>query len=283
MKYLQNFIKNMNYKGEKKMKSYLGIFKMQFKSELQYRGKAISGVATQFFWGLLKIYLYLAFMSTATVTGFTISQMISYIWLGQAFFAVSYINLPKNSAKEIVQGDVCYKFVKPLNLYNQWYFEYFGEKLASTILRCFPLIIIATIMPASIALQAPAGTIYFLLFFVSLIISLFLNVAISMLAVYLTLKTLMPKGALGIVNVVTGLLGGSYIPLPFMPQSVQNVLNYLPFRYISDLPFRIYSGSLDIKTSLMQIGLSLAWLLFLVLIGKLVMHSALKKTIVQGG
>lgn len=265
------------------MKSYIGIFKMQFKSELQYRGKAISGVCTQFFWGVLKIYLFLAFMSTATVEGFTVAQMISYIWLGQAFFAISYIDLPKNTAKEIVQGDICYKFIKPLNLYNQWYFEYSGQKLAATILRCIPILVITLIIPSSISLQVPQSFTFFVLFLISLVISLFLSVAISMIAIYLSLKTLIPKGALGIVNVVTGLLGGFYIPLPFMPQGVQNVLNYLPFRYISDLPFRIYSGSLDLKTSLIQIGISLIWLIIIILVGKLAMRSALKKTVIQGG
>ncbi len=265
------------------MKSYFGIFKMQFKGQLQYRAKAISGLTTQFFWGLFKIYLYLAFMINQAVDGFTTSQMVSYIWLGQAFFAVSFISLPKNSEQEIVKGDVCYKFIRPLNLYNQWFFESFGEKLANILLRCFPIIIIALILPSPLTLSAPTSWVHFILFLTSLIISLFLSVTLGMVAVYLTIKTLMPKGALDIVNVISGLLGGFYIPLPFMPQSIQNVLNYLPFRYVSDLPFRIYSGSLDISTSIIQIAISLAWLFALIFVVKLLMHFALKKTIVQGG
>lgn len=70
-------------------KSYFGIFKMEFKGELQYRAKAISGIATQFFWGLLQIYLYSAFMKSDTINGLTIAQMTSYIWLGHAASARS--------------------------------------------------------------------------------------------------------------------------------------------------------------------------------------------------
>ena len=39
------------------MRAYRGLFKMSFKGELQYRAKAISGVTTQLFWGLLYVYL----------------------------------------------------------------------------------------------------------------------------------------------------------------------------------------------------------------------------------
>ena len=40
------------------MRAYWGLFKMTFKGELQYRAKALSGIVTQIFWGLLYIYLY---------------------------------------------------------------------------------------------------------------------------------------------------------------------------------------------------------------------------------
>lgn len=265
------------------MKSYFGIFKIQFKSELQYRGKAISGIITQFFWGLLNIYLYLAFMSTKTIEGFSISQMLCYIWLSQAFFALTYIGLPKNISKEIVNGDICYKFVRPITLYNQWYSEYLGEKLASVTLRCIPMIIIAFILPSSIALKLPTSVLNFILFLLSLLIGLLLSVSVSMIAIFLSLKTLMPKGAIGIVNVLSGLLGGLYIPLPFMPESLQAILNYLPFRYIADLPFRIYSGTFDTKTSFTLIGISLAWLIIMIILGKLLIKHSLKKVEVQGG
>ena len=52
------------------MMSYFGIFKMNFKGELQYRSKAISGVVTQIFWGLMYIYLYTAFMGGKIIDAF---------------------------------------------------------------------------------------------------------------------------------------------------------------------------------------------------------------------
>ena len=265
------------------MQSYRGLFKMSFKGELQYRGKAISGIATQFFWGVMYIYLYIAFMGGNVIDGFSIPQMASFIWLGQAFFVLRYIDLPKKCAREIENGDVCYKFVRPINLYNQWYFEHLGYKISATLLRFLPIILISALLPSNIGLSLPVSFVAFLLFLVTLIIGGLMASAISMIVVYLTFKTQSAKGTQTIVNTLCSILGGFYIPIPLMPEALQNVLNYLPFRYIIDLPFRIYIGNVDIKNALIFTLISLSWLIILVGLGKLLLKKALKKTVIQGG
>ena len=265
------------------MNSYRGLFKMTFKGELQYRAKAISGMTTQLFWGIMYIYLYTAFMGGKIIEGFSVSQMASYIWLGQAFFVLRYVELPKKCGKEIENGDVCYKFVRPVDLYNQWFFEHLGYKLSATLLRFLPITVVAFLLPKSIGLSAPVSFTAFLLFLISLLIGAVLMSALSMIVVYLTFKTMSPKGTSTIVQTISGLLGGFFIPLPLMPQAVQTILNYLPFRYIADLPLRIYIGNIGVQSALMYIGISLLWLIGLVVIGKLLLKNALKKTVIQGG
>lgn len=265
------------------MSSYIGIFKMQFKGELQYRAKALSGVMTQFFWGLMYIYLYTAFMGRGGLDGFSVAQMVTYVWLGQAFFAMRYVNTPKKVCQQIESGDICYNFVRPLNLYNQWYSSYIGSTLASTLLRFLPILIISSILPANMRLSLPVSGVAFLLFLIALILGMLINGAISMFAVYLTFITQSSKGSATIVNTITGILGGMIIPLPMFPTAIQKVLNWLPFRCISDLPFRIYIGNLDIKSALIQIAISITWLIILVLLGKLLLKQSLKKAVIQGG
>lgn len=265
------------------MSSYVGLFKMTFKGELQYRAKALSGVVTQVFWGLMYIYLYTAFMGGKLIDGFSISQMISYVWIGQAFFALRFSDLPKNCGQEIENGNVCYKFVRPVELYNQWYAEHFGYKLSATLIRCVPLAVIAFILPESIRLMLPTSISAFLLFAIALFIGALTTSAISMITVFLTFKTMSAKGTATIMNTICGVLGGMYVPLVFMPQSVQNVLNYLPFRFIMDLPARIYVGNIPPLEAIKFIGIAVLWLIGLIVIGKLLMKHAGKNAIIQGG
>ena len=265
------------------MKSYIGLFKMSFKGETQYRSKAFSGILTQLFWGLLSIYLYTAFMRGSVIDGFSARQMATYIWLGQSMFVLRYILLPKNCAKEIENGNVCYKFVRPVDLYNQWFAEHFGYKLSATIIRCLPLTVVAFLLPKSMRLMLPTSFSAFALFIITLLLGALMTSAISMITVFLTFKTLSAKGTLTICNSVCGVLGGMYVPLVFMPQGVQNVLNYLPFRFIIDLPARIYIGNIPPMEALKLIAIALAWLIILILIGKLLISKAGKNAIIQGG
>lgn len=265
------------------MRSYFGLFKMTFKGELQYRAKALSGIVTQIFWGLLYIYLYTAFMGGKVINGFSISQMISYVWIGQAFFVLRFSDLPKKCAKEIENGDVCYKFVRPVDLYNQWFAEHFGYKLSATIVRCIPLLVCAFLMPKSIRLSLPASFAGFMVFLLALLVGALMTSMISMISIFFTFKTLSAKGILTMMNAICGLLGGMYVPLVFMPQSIQNVLNYLPFRFIFDLPARTYIGNIAPLEALKLIWIAVAWLVVLMLLGKFLIKLASKKTVIQGG
>lgn len=265
------------------MSSYFGMFKMSFKNELQYRAKAISGIFTQFFWGLMYISLYTAFMKKDLPNGFTLHQMATYIWLGQAFLMMRFILMPSKSANDIVNGNVCYNFVRPIKLYNQWYFSHIGRILASTLLRFLPILLIASFLPKNISLGLPASFPAFMLFVLTLIIGAFINASISMVAVYITFVTQSPKGAISIVSTITSLLSGMLVPIPIMPINLQKVLNFLPFRYITDLPFRIYMGNIPLLEGLKFTLISVVWLTILITVGKLLINSASKKAVIQGG
>lgn len=265
------------------MRSYLGLFKMTFKGELQYRAKALSGVATQFFWGLMYVYLYTAFMGGKLINGFSIAQMASYVWLGQALFAMRYLGLPKNSAKDIETGNVCYKYVRPVSLYNQWYAEYLGEKVSSTMLRSLPILLITFFLPNNVGMSLPVSFPAFLLFLLGIGIGFAISVAFSMFAVYFSFITMSGKGALAFISVIVGLFGGVFVPIPLMPLGLQKALNYLPFRYISDLPFRIYIGNVGLAEGATALAIGIVWLVVLIVLGKLLIKSASRRVVVQGG
>ena len=69
------------------MKQYLSLFKIRFVNTLQYRTAAFAGLLTQGAFGLMYILLFKAFYAQGNVPdGFTVTQMMSYIWLQQIFF-----------------------------------------------------------------------------------------------------------------------------------------------------------------------------------------------------
>ena len=265
------------------MGAYKGLLKIGIKNEFQYRVSAISGCLTQIFWGFMLISLYTAFMQEKAVEGFSISQMATYIWLGQAFFAMKYIMLPKDAGREIVSGNVCYKIIRPVNLYDQWFVQLTSEKFVATGLRFLPILILGAVLPANIGLALPVSFPAFLMFLFTLIIGFFMAIAISMIAVALTFRTMTERGVSTMVNVVTSIFCGTLIPLPLMPIGFQKVVNYLPFRAIGDLSFRIYIGNIGITEALIQCAIALGWLALIIVIGKVALKRSTKKIVVQGG
>ena len=83
--------------------------------------------------------------------------------------------------------------------------------------------------------------------------------------------------------VLADILSGLTIPIPFFPLFLQKISNILPFRYISDLPFRVFVGNIGIKEGLISIVFQIIWIIILVLLGKIIMKKALRKAVIQGG
>ena len=256
------------------MRTFRKIFKTNMLEELQYKGAYISGIICQFAFGFMYILLYQAFFESGVPQNFNASQMVSYVWLGQAFFAMfSYFDLNKNEiTRPIINGNVSYQLIKPVNIYDFWFKQVLTRSIAKTIVRSIPLITITFLLPAGFGLGLPVTIWNFLLFALSVVFGCLLMATIKMFAYIFVLYTLDAKGVFALVMSIFGFLGGSIIPIPL-----------LPFRYVSDLPYRIYIGNLDLTTALWQIGVQIVWIVALYLLGKFILNKKSKKLVVQGG
>ena len=127
------------------MKQYISFFKLKFTIGLQYKAAALAGMATQIFFGLVFIMVYIAFYSSGTNnTDITLKELIPYLWLNQAFFSLICIwHKDTEILNMIRKGDVAYELCRPQNLYVMWFIRILASKLSSVVLRCSPLIIIS--------------------------------------------------------------------------------------------------------------------------------------------
>lgn len=68
-----------------------------------------------------------------------------------------------------------------------------------------------------------------------------------------------------------------------MPRLLLIICEYLPFRLIGDLANRVYSGNINFSYGLKGIVLQITWLIILIIIGRILMNTAIKKVSIQGG
>lgn len=267
------------------MKSYLSYFKLKFKTGLQYKAAAIAGMSTQFFFGIIYVSVYIAFYnSDSSNLPMPLNQLVSFLWLNQCFFALIFMwYKDKDILSLIKKGNIAYELCRPQDLYFMWYFKILGERLSSVVLRFLPVMIIALLLPSPYNLDLTITIPRLLLFLISLILSSILVVAIITLFHVICLYTLDEKGIVNMFMVMTDILSGLVLPIPFFPNFLQKICNILPFRYVSDFPFRLYVGNVSLLDGINGVIIQIIWIIILFIIGKTLMNNALKKTVVQGG
>jgi ABC-2 type transport system permease protein len=267
------------------MKAYISILKLRFINGLQYRVAALAGVATQFFWGFLLIMIYEAFYSNSMQTPpISLQQLISYIWLQQAFLAFIMLWFRDwEIFNMITTGNIAYELCRPCSIYGFWYAKLLAQRLSSALLRCLPILLVGFLLPGAYRIALPPDAAAFGLFAVTLLLGLLVLVAISMLIYISVFITMSPTGSLLMFGVIGEFLAGQIIPVPLMPQWLQRIAYVLPFRLASDLPFRVYSGNIPWNEALVGICVQLLWLSVLILLGSYAMNKALRRVVIQGG
>lgn len=267
------------------MKSYLSYFKLKFLTGLQYRAAALAGLSTQFFFGFVYISVYIAFYESGSgAIPMPLDELVSFIWLNQAFFALVYMwYKDKEILSMIKNGNVAYELCRPQDLYFMWFFKIMGERLANVTLRFAPVLLIAMLLPGAYHLDLSISFSAFLIFLVSLVLAVILMVSLVLLYHVICLFTLDEKGIVNIFMIVSDILSGMILPIPFFPEFLQKISNVLPFRYVSDFPFRLYVGNIAVYEGVIGIGVQIIWIVILVLLGRFITKKALKKAVVQGG
>jgi ABC-2 type transport system permease protein len=267
------------------MRTYLAIFRIRFLNSLQYRAAAAAGIATQFAWGFMLLLAFMAFYKTNPAAfPMGLPQTVSYIWLQQAFLALFMTWFFENEIFDAISGGgIAYDLARPVDLYGRWFCQSAATRLAKAVLRCLPILIVAFIVPPPLRLSLPAGLGPFLLFLLSMTLSLCVVVSFSMIIYITTFYTLSPMGIKLIAAVLGDFLSGSVIPLPFFPSPFREAAELLPFAAMQNMPLRIYSGNIGGSAAAQGILLQLFWLAVLALLGRLMMKRAVRKVVVQGG
>ena len=267
------------------MKKYLSYFRIRFINSLQYRTAAYAGIATQFVWGFMEILLFSAFYRENPETfPMDFSALSSYVWLQQAFLAIFMPWFWDKDIFNLISDDnLAYELIRPADVYGMWFAKNAASRTSAAFLRCFPILIVASLLPDPYGLSLPASPLAFLMFLVTGILSFLAVVALCMTVYAGSVYTISSKGLIAIVGAVTELFSGGLIPIPFMPGWFQKILYFTPFASMQNLPLRIYGGDIAGGEMALSLLLQIFWLFAMVIFGRLLLLRGLKNAALQGG
>jgi len=267
------------------MRKYLSFFRLRFSMGLQYRVAALAGIITQYAWGFMEILVFRAFYAAdASAFPMSFEACVCYIWLQQAFLAFFTVWQVEGEVFDAIrEGNVAYELCRPIGIYQMWFVRSVALRLSRAVLRCFPVLLVGVLLPAPLGMTPPKSFLHFLLFLVTLFLSLMVVVAFVNLIYILAFFTVSPDGIRILAVSVVEFCSGAVIPLPFFPDKLYRVIKLLPFASMQNVPLRIYSGDLDGLYAVQAVGLQIVWAVVLVLVGFALTRVALKRVVVQGG
>lgn len=263
------------------MKSYWAVVSARFRMLLQYRAAALAGFGTQLFWGLIRVMIFEAFYrSTTAPQPMSLPEVVTYIWLGQAFLVLLPWNVDADIRAMVRSGNVAYELVRPLDLYTFWFCRALAMRAAPTLLRAIPMFIVAGLFfgMTSPPSWASAGTWAF-----ATLGALLLSCATTTLLNISLLWTVSGDGITILVTTAVILLSGLVIPLPLFPDWAQPILRLLPFRGVGDTPFRLYTGHIPPDQAVAVVAHQVVWAIAFIALGNRMLGRGIRRLVVQGG
>jgi ABC-2 type transport system permease protein len=265
---------------------YLSILRARFSLMLQYRTAAWAGVATQFWFGAIRVMTLAAFYFGTGRQPLNLAQVVTYIWLGQAFLAMLPWNADGEVGAAVESGNVGYERLRPIDTYFLWFARALAWRVANTSLRAGPVFVLAGLVLPLTAMhdwswRAPSSVGAAGLFAVSIVLTAILSSAMTVILNIVVTAARTARAAsfaMGFVNLFSGLV----IPLALFPSWAQGFLLWQPFAGLADIPYRIYFGALSGTHAAEGIAAQILWIVLLALAGRWWLDRVIARIDMQG-
>ncbi len=263
------------------MRLYVEVARSSFRRYLAYRAATLAGILTNSVFGVLFASVYIALYQErdtgASVAGFTITELLTFVWISQSLIAVVGLWGWWEIAQSIQSGDVVSDLMKPFNYYGYWVARDIGRAGAQLMMRGVPTFLVGALM---YDVAMPRHAVNWPLFAASVALAVGVSFGLRFL-LNISAFWLMDVTGIGSLSAaVINLLSGMLLPIAFFPGWFETTANLLPFRAVIMSPIQAYLGQGNI--ALVLLGQA-AWLVVLVLAGLGALRLATRRVVVQGG
>lgn len=262
---------------------YLALARLSFRRMLAYRAATLAGLGTNFFFGMLRAFIFIALFDAARgdrVAGYDLPAAITYTALTQAFIAPVMIWGSYDVMQTIRTGQIAGDLTRPLDFQRFWLAQDVGRAVFNVAARG------VTIMAAYALvfdLTWPSSAGRWLVFAVSAVLAVLASFGwrfLVNLAAFWTVDAV-GVGRMAFIGVL--LFSGLVVPLGFMPPALQTLARALPFAGFMNTPSEIFLGIATGRGLAVALGLQLAWTVALIGLGRVVYGRGVRRLIIQGG
>jgi ABC-2 type transport system permease protein len=254
---------------------------LSFRRQLTYRTANWAGLATNFFFGILRASVLIAlYGARSEVAGIPLSAAITYTGLTQG--VIAFLNLFGwwEVMLSVYSGDISSDLLKPLDYYIFWMARDFGRAIASLLVRGLTMMAAYALV---FDLSTPRSGWQWLALVLTLLLSWMVSFSWRFLVNLAAFWTPDARGAGRFAFALSWFLSGFLMPLRFFPDWFVRLCNLTPFPSMINTVVEVYLGVLSGPTLARALLGQLLWALTLAVACQLVLRAGVRRLVIQGG
>ncbi len=263
------------------MRLFVKLAALAFQRQLAYRAANLAGLATNFFFGLLRAYVMVAlFQSRSEVGGIDLRAAVTYTGLTQA--VIAYLNIFGwwEVMRAVYSGDIASDLLKPLDYFMFWLAQDVGRAVVHFLARGVTILIAyAFFFP----LTWPTLPGQWVALAVSLVLSLLVGFCWRFLVNLAAFWTPDARGIGRVAFSISWFLSGFMMPLRFFPDWFVRLCRWTPFPSMVNTVIEVYLGVLRGRELWLALGQQVLWVVLLFVVIQFTLRAGVRKLVIQGG
>ncbi|MDW8111200.1 MAG: ABC-2 family transporter protein [Candidatus Bipolaricaulota bacterium] len=263
---------------------YIALFQKSFQRMMTYRAATLAGIATNFFFGLLRAYVFIAVFEAsgrADIGGYSLRDAITYTALTQALGApLMILQFWVEVMRTIRSGEIVSDLTKPFHYFSFWLARDLGRVAFQLIFRGLPIFLF---FPFFFELTLPGSAVQWALF----LLSVFFAALISFCWRFVVnLSAFWFLDAVGIGRfawLAMSFFSGFIVPVAFFPDWLKFAVALTPLPAMVNTPIEIYLGIVRGTELWTALGVQVAWVVGMMLLCEWVYRRGVQRLIIQGG
>lgn len=263
------------------MRLFLEVARREFRRHMAYRAAAMAGLATNFFFGLLRAAVILAlFGAREEVAGYSLAAAVTFTGLSQAVIGPLSLFSWNDVGRAIHSGEIASDLLRPMDYQIFWMARDAGRALTQLLLRGLTImlayaLVFDLVFPTTAARWAACAAALCLAWLISFGWRFIVN-----------LSAFWSPDARGIIRfafIANWFASGFLMPLRFFPEWVQRLCELTPFAHTINTLVEIYLGVIAGPDVLYALATQAAWAVVLVAAGRALLRAGQRRLVVLGG
>ncbi len=267
------------------------ITKTALAERLAYRGDFALGTLMRFLPIVTQIFLWWAIFQSldpsdpneAQLAGYSFRDMVAYYLLtmvGRAFSSMP--GLSSSIAMKVRDGEIKRFLVQPIDLLTFLFWSRVAHKLAYYAIAILPFALVFFLCRDFFHRGMPdAAT--FACFVASLILSFVLGFYLEACIGLISFWMLEISSLLFVYMLLQFFLSGHMFPLDLLPQPFQQLVGYLPIKYLAYFPAAVYLGKIQGQALAIDMVMLVGWTAFFFFLSRWIFSRGVKRYSGFGG